>query len=53
MIGGWILNMILQRTFIAELIDRDTLLRIQGLSMDFLIVAAVASVSIPVILLPC
>lgn len=50
MIGGWILNMILQRTFIAELIDRDTLLRIQGLSMDFLIVAAVASVSIPVIL---
>jgi ESS family glutamate:Na+ symporter len=50
MVGGWILNAILQRTSIAQLIDRDTFVRIQGLCMDFLIVAAVASVSIPVIL---
>lgn len=50
MVGGWILNAVLQRTSIAQLIDRDTFVRIQGLCMDFLIVAAVASVSIPVIL---
>jgi Na+/glutamate symporter len=49
MIGGWLLNMVLQRTPFGALIDRPTLMRIQGLSMDFLIVAAVASVSIPVV----
>lgn len=50
MIGGWIINMILQKTPIAKWLDRGIFLKIQGLCMDFLIVAAVASVSIPVVL---
>ncbi len=50
MIGGYILNSILEKTPFYELIDRNTLVRLQGLCMDFLITAAVASVSIPVIL---
>ncbi|MBU5626956.1 hypothetical protein KQI82_08555 [Oscillibacter sp. MSJ-2] len=50
MIGGWLLNMVLQRTPLAELMDRGIFVHIQSLTMDFLIVAAVASVSIPVIL---
>lgn len=50
MIGGWILNLILQRTPIAKMMDRGVFVRIQGVAMDFLIVAAVASVSIPVVL---
>ena len=50
MIGGWILNAILQRTPVAKWLDRGIFVKIQGLCMDFLIVAAVASVSIPVVL---
>lgn len=50
MIGGYLLNRILSKTFVWDLIDRNTLVRIQGLCMDFLIVAAVASVSVPVII---
>ena len=50
MIGGFIVNIILQRTKLGELMDRATFQRIQGLAMEFLIVAAVASVSIPVVL---
>lgn len=50
MIGGWLLNMILQKTPVADMMDRGVFVRIQGLAMDFLIVAAVASVSIPVVL---
>ena len=50
MIGGWLLNMILQRTPVAQMLDRGIFVRIQGIAMDFLIVAAVSSVSIPVVL---
>ena len=50
MIGGFLLNMVLQRTKLGELMDRATFQRIQGLAMEFLIVAAVSSVSIPVVL---
>lgn len=50
MIGGWLLNMVLQRTPVAKMMDRGIFVRIQGIAMDFLIVAAVSSVSIPVVL---
>ncbi len=50
MIGGFLLNQVLQRTKLGALMDRATFQRIQGLAMEFLIVAAVASVSIPVVL---
>lgn len=50
LVGGWILNSILQRTSIGALIDRPTLQRIQGFCMDYLITAAVSAVSLPVVL---
>lgn len=50
MIGGWLFNMVLQKTPAAKMLDRGIFVRIQGIAMDFLIVAAVASVSIPVVL---
>ena len=50
MIGGWILNMILRKTPVGKMMDRGIFVRIQGLAMDFLIVAAISAVSIPVIL---
>ncbi|MFC0469165.1 sodium/glutamate symporter [Halalkalibacter kiskunsagensis] len=50
MIGGLIVNFILSKTKYFELIDRHTLQRIQGLALEFLIVGAVASISIPVVI---
>lgn len=50
MIGGWLLNMVLQKTSVGKLMDRGVFVRIQGLAMDFLITAAVSAVSIPVVL---
>jgi ESS family glutamate:Na+ symporter len=50
MIGGLIVNIILSKTKYFELIDRHTLQRIQGLALEFLIVGAVASISIPVVI---
>lgn len=50
MIGGWILNSILQRTPLADLMDRATFSRIQGMCLDVLIVGAIASIKVPVIL---
>lgn len=50
MIGGWLLNMVIQRTSIKDLVDRNVLLRIQGFALEILVTAAVASVSIPVVL---
>ncbi len=49
MIGGLILQKILAKTFVAELIDRRTLVRIQGMCLEFLVVSAIASISLPVI----
>ena len=50
MIGGWILNSILQRTSLADLLDRATFARIQGMCLDILIVGAMASIRVPVVL---
>lgn len=50
MIGGFILQKILARTFIHDMIDRGTLLRIQGFCLEFLVISAVASIKIPIIL---
>lgn len=50
MIGGLIIQVILVRTPIYQLVDKATLNAIVGIALDFLIVAAVASVSIPIVL---
>ena len=50
MIGGWILNAIIQRTSLADLLDRATFTRIQGMCLDILIVGAVASIKVPVVM---
>lgn len=50
MIGGWILNAIIQRTSLADLLDRATFTRIQGMCLDILIVGAMASIKVPVVL---
>lgn len=50
MIGGWILNGILQRTSLADMLDRATFNRIQGMCLDILIVGAMASIKVPVVL---
>ncbi|MBM7587307.1 ESS family glutamate:Na+ symporter [Bacillus pakistanensis] len=50
MIGGLVVNIILSKTKFYELIDKNTLNRIQGLALEFLIVGAVASIKIPVVL---
>jgi len=50
MIGGWILNGIIQRTTLRDLLDRKTFQRIQGMALEILVVAAMASISIPVVL---
>ncbi|MBB5175083.1 sodium/glutamate symporter [Texcoconibacillus texcoconensis] len=50
MIGGLIVNIILAKTKYFKLIDRHTLQRIQGLALEFLIVGAIASISIPIVI---
>lgn len=50
MIGGLIIQLIATRTGLAPLIDKSTLNSIAGCALDFLVVSAVASISIPVIL---
>lgn len=50
MIGGWILNSIIQRTFLRDLFERNTFQRIQGIALEVLIISAMASISIPVVL---
>lgn len=50
MIGGWIINAIVQRTSLRDLFDRATFQRIQGMALELLIVGAMASISIPVVL---
>ncbi|SDI86898.1 sodium/glutamate symporter [Natribacillus halophilus] len=49
MIGGLIVGSILKRTSLYEAVDLETFRRIQGLAIDFLIVSAVASISLPVV----
>jgi len=50
MIGGWILNGIIQRTWLKDLFDRSVFQRIQGMALEILVVGAMASISIPVVL---
>jgi ESS family glutamate:Na+ symporter len=49
MIGGWLVNMVVQRTSLKDLVDRNVLLRIQGFALEILVTSAVASISIPVV----
>lgn len=50
MIGGLVIQIVAKRTGLAKLIDKSTLNSIAGCALDFLVISAVASISIPVIL---
>lgn len=50
MIGGWLVNLVIQRSRLKDMVDRNVLLRIQGFALEILITAAVSSISIPVVL---
>ena len=50
MIGGLLVNLFISRTKYNELIDVNTLNRIQGIALDFLIVGAVASIKVPIVI---
>lgn len=50
MVGGWIINSIVQRTELRNLFDRGIFQRIQGMALEILIVAAMASIKIPVVI---
>jgi ESS family glutamate:Na+ symporter len=50
MIGGVILQILLNYIGISTIIDRNTIERIQGVALDFLVVSAIASISIPVVI---
>lgn len=50
MIGGLIVNLAISKTKYTDLVDKNTLNRIQGLALDFLILGAVASIQIPIVL---
>lgn len=49
MLGGVILQIFLDKFDRFKLVDRDTITRIQGLSLDFLIVAAIGTISLQAI----
>jgi len=50
MIGGWIINAIVQRTEYRDMFDRKIFQRIQGMALEILVVGAMASISIPIVL---
>ena len=50
MIGGWLINMVVQRTSLKDLFDRKTFQRIQGMALEILVVGAVASIKVPVVI---
>lgn len=50
MIGGLLINTIANKTELKDLFDRGIFQRIQGMALEILIVAAVASIKIPVVL---
>ena len=49
MIGGVVIQVILDRTGNSHLLDHETMKRIQGLALDILIVAALATISLTAI----
>lgn len=50
MIGGLLVHLAIRPTRLYRLVDKSTLNSIAGIALDFLVVAAVASISIPVVL---
>lgn len=50
MLGGLLVHVTIRRTRLYCLVDKPTLNSIAGIALDFLVVAAVASISIPVVL---
>ncbi|MFD1385299.1 sodium/glutamate symporter [Oceanobacillus oncorhynchi subsp. oncorhynchi] len=50
LIGGFIVGVILKRTALWEAVDVGTFRNIQGTALDFLVVSAVATISIPIVL---
>lgn len=50
MIGGLIINTVAMRTPLRDLFDRGIFQHIQGMALEILIVAAMASIQIPVVL---
>lgn len=49
LIGGFIVGIILKRTSFWEAVDIGTFKNIQGTALDFLVVSAVATISIPIV----
>lgn len=49
MIGGWILNSMIQKTSLRHLLDRRIFQRIQGMALEILVVGAMASIKVPVV----
>lgn len=50
MIGGMIVNWAVQKTSLRDAVNMETFRRIQGFALDFLIVAAVATIKIPLVI---
>jgi len=50
MIGGMLINQVVQRTSLADMFDRKIFLRIQGLALEILVVGAMASIRVPVVI---
>ncbi|MFC7456173.1 sodium/glutamate symporter [Brachybacterium sp. GCM10030267] len=50
MIGGLLVQLVIQRTALSRIVDRRTFNQIAGIALDFLVVAAVASIQLPVLL---
>lgn len=49
MLGGLFLQLGLTKLGMSDIVDKDTLERIQGVSLEFLVVAAIASIKLPII----
>ena len=49
MIGGLIVQLVISRTRFADAVDVGSLQRIQGLALELLIVAAIATIKVPVV----
>lgn len=50
MIGGWIVNRLMIAAHLDAMMDRNIFQRLQGIALEILVVAAMASISIPVVM---
>ncbi len=50
MIAGYLINIIARHTLLKDMFDRQTFQRIQGMALEILIVAAMASIKIPIVI---